>query len=203
MSKWLLGALELSLIGLSAAWLWLYGDKIAVELLATWNALALAYAALTWLHMSRMIPAQDEEAELRDLTVPSWYTTLLVLAASGSGLAGGLVLLADRHDDGGGDLAPQWLAALTVLTAWLLLHTAYARLYARAHYADGGLNFPECPRPTLTEFVYFSFTIGTSFAVSDVTVTTTPMRRRVTAHSVFSFFFNAAVVAIAIDWLKA
>lgn len=56
--------------------------------------------------------------------------------------------------------------------------------------------------PELAEFLYFSFTIGTSFAVSDVTVVSRSMRKRVTAHSVLSFFFNAAVVAIAIDWLK-
>ncbi|MEV7384123.1 hypothetical protein [Streptomyces lydicus] len=35
-----------------------------------------------------------------------------------------------------------------------------------------------------------------------LTVTETSMRRRVATHSVFSFSFNAVVVAIAIDWLK-
>ncbi|WP_432758695.1 DUF1345 domain-containing protein [Streptomyces lydicamycinicus] len=54
----------------------------------------------------------------------------------------------------------------------------------------------------MTEFVYFFFTIGTSFAVSDVTVTNTSTRCRVATYSVFSFFFNATVIAIAIDWLK-
>ena len=200
MGKWVLWALELSLIAFGAIWLWLLDTALGFELLVTWNALALAYIALTWMLTGRAIPAKDEEAELRQLAGPSWYTTLLVLAASGSGLAGGLVLLAGR-DGGGSETAPQWAAAVTVLTSWFLLHMAYAQLYVQAHIADGGLSFPRCQWPTLSEFVYFSFTLGTSFAVSDVAVTSTSMRRRVTVHSVFSFFFNAAVVAIAIRWL--
>ncbi|WP_458688897.1 DUF1345 domain-containing protein [Nocardia tengchongensis] len=37
---------------------------------------------------------------------------------------------------------------------------------------------PELPQPQFSEFLYFATTIGTSFAVSDVTVTTRLMRRR-------------------------
>ncbi|WP_067473912.1 DUF1345 domain-containing protein [Actinomadura hibisca] len=201
MGKRVLAVLELSLIAFAVLWSWRLGSPLGSELLVTWNVLALAYIALTWTLMHRAIPAREEEAELRHLAGPSWYTTLLVLAVSGSGLAGGLVLLLAEQQGTRGDMPPEWAAAAAVLTSWFLLHMAYAQLYVRAHFAGGGLAFPECRWPTLTEFVYFSFTLGTSFAVSDVTVTSTSMRRRVIVHSVFSFFFNAVVVALAIRWL--
>lgn len=67
----------------------------------------------------------------------------------------------------------------------------------------GGLDFPGTDHPDLTEFLYFSFTIGTSFAVSDVDVRTAPMRRRVMVHSVIGFLFNAALPAVAVDRLKS
>ena len=66
---------------------------------------------------------------------------------------------------------------------------------------DGGLEFPRCAAPTATDFLYFSFTLGTSFAVSDVNVTAQTMRWHVMVHSVLSFFYNAIVLAVAIGLL--
>ncbi|MFC4910356.1 DUF1345 domain-containing protein [Actinomadura gamaensis] len=45
--------------------------------------------------------------------------------------------------------------------------------------------------------------LGTSSATFDVNVLTSPMRRKVAAHSVLGFLFHAVVVAVAIDWIKA
>ena len=43
----------------------------------------------------------------------------------------------------------------------------------------------------------FSFTLGTSFAASDVTVTSRTMRWHVMMHSILSFFYNTVVLAVA------
>src|SRR5262249_12612492 len=150
-----------------------------------------------WMFLRRSIP----DAHTKEIVGPRWYTAVFALVASCSGLAGGLLILALKETND--DPLAQAVAALTVLMSWILLHTAFARLYARAFFASGGLRFPECELPELAEFVYFAFTIGTSFATSDVSVISSTMRRRVTAHSVLSFFFNAGVVAIAIDWIKS
>jgi uncharacterized membrane protein len=48
-----------------------------------------------------------------------------------------------------------------------------------------------------TDFLYFSFTLGTSFAASDVTVTSQAMRWHVMVHSILSFFYNTVVLAVA------
>lgn len=197
MSGRLLWILELGLTVLGAVWLVLFSTaEFGVGLLLIWDVLALAYIVTGWLLLRRDLPVAASE----ELTGPRWYTTLFAVVASGSGLTAGMILIAKDSVTDDSDRA---VAAATILLSWLLLHTAFAQIYTRAFRATGGLEFPECPAPQLTEFVYFSFVIGTSFAVSDVTVVNREMRRRVTAHSVLSFFFNAALVAIAIDWVKS
>ena len=46
---------------------------------------------------------------------------------------------------------------------------------------------------------HFSFVIGMTSQVSDVCVTSKPLRRTVTAHGLLSFIFNAALLALAIN----
>ncbi|MFE3960746.1 DUF1345 domain-containing protein [Nocardia sp. NPDC059091] len=199
----LLWALELALAILGIAWLtqFLRGGQVTVPLLV-WNVAAVIYMAVGWTVMGRELPSQPDD--IAELVSPRWYTQFFAVLVSCFGLAGGLIVSANR-DDLHADAFLKGLAAATILLSWFLLHTAFAQIYAREHTAEGGLDFPNCPLPQFTEFLYFATTIGTSFAVSDVTVTTRPMRRRVLIHSIVSFFFNAALIAIAIaiDWIKS
>jgi uncharacterized membrane protein len=74
------------------------------------------------------------------------------------------------------------MAAVGVVSAWGILHTSYALHYAYLYYrsekSPGGLDFPGEQSPKQRDFAYFSFTVGTSFAVSDVNVTDDAMRAR-------------------------
>ncbi|NMN98037.1 DUF1345 domain-containing protein [Antrihabitans stalactiti] len=200
MRQRVLWTLEFSLTGLGIIWLVLLVFKVytGFGLMLSWDVLVGVYVVLGW-HSLRGELQVDRAAQLSELVGPRWYTAVLAVVASSAGLAGGFVMISAT----GSNPTEEGVAAATVLLSWLLLHTTFAQIYARACLDSGGLQFPECPNPQLAEFVYFSFTIGTTFAVSDVTVVTSRMRNRVTAHSVLSFFFNAAVVAIAIDWLKS
>ena len=92
--------------------------------------------------------------------------------------------------------------AIAIVLAWMLLHAGYARFYGSLTAADEGgaaLEFPRTGQLTSTDYFYFAFTIGTSFAVSDVMVTTSRMRWHVMTHSALSFFYNAAILAVAIS----
>jgi len=55
----------------------------------------------------------------------------------------------------------------------------------------------------LSDFVYFSFVIGTTAQVSDVQVLTSRLRRLILVHSVVSFFFNTVLLALAINLAAA
>ena len=62
-----------------------------------------------------------------------------------------------------------------------------------------GLDFPHGVAPCELDFAYFSFTVGMTFQVSDVIVTTTPMRHTVLAQAVLAFAYNTAVLAFCLQ----
>lgn len=49
-------------------------------------------------------------------------------------------------------------------------------------------------------FTYFAFTVGATFASSDVSVTSKEMRRTVLKHTIFSFVFNTASLALTVQF---
>lgn len=75
----------------------------------------------------------------------------------------------------------------------------YAHLYYLRSSQGSGLSFPGDEPPDDLDFGYFAFTVGMCFQVSDVAVTSKHIRRSVLAHSLFSFVFSTAVIAIALN----
>ena len=105
------------------------------------------------------------------------------------------------------------LAVAAAPLGWLTLHTVAAFHYANLFYAPGGqhrpgrpaggLLFPGTERPEIWDFLYYAFVVGMTAQVSDVQVLTTKVRRATLGHSVVSFFFNAAIIAMAVNALVA
>jgi uncharacterized membrane protein len=101
------------------------------------------------------------------------------------------------------------LAFLSVVFGWLTIHTMTAMHYAHLFWrpskvagkqqAHGGMEFPATKDPGIYEFLYFSIVIGMTAQTSDVTITTTSMRKLVLLHSIVSFFFNTVLVAAAVN----
>ena len=96
-------------------------------------------------------------------------------------------------------------AALTIVLSWAFTHTMFALHYAHEYYDEnggkgGGLTFPnDNPEPDYWDFMYFAFTIGMTSQVSDITVSCKPIRRTVFGHSIISFVFNAALLALTVN----
>lgn len=101
------------------------------------------------------------------------------------------------------------LSIATILIAWSLVHTIFALHYARDYYRDGhirlkdcqvnGLMFPNEAEPDYWDFLYFSFIIGMTGQVSDVSITSRRLRKLALFHGVLSFFFNTAILAMSIN----
>jgi len=101
------------------------------------------------------------------------------------------------------------LAAVTILLYWLVTQVVFTFHYAHEFYRpDGGageriaegLAFPGGDRePDYWDFLYFATSLGAASQTSDVAILTKPLRRLVTLHAVISFFFNTAVLALAIN----
>jgi uncharacterized membrane protein len=104
------------------------------------------------------------------------------------------------------------LSVIAVILSWLLLHTAFGQHYARLYYEDRdrhenlfpggsrqGFEFPGTPNPTYGDFLYISFAVGLTYAMSDVSVTNEIQRRMVLVHSIISFFFYSTVLGVVLN----
>ncbi len=94
------------------------------------------------------------------------------------------------------------LSLAAVPLGWAMVHTLVAYRYARLFYTGkvaSGLKFHSTAEPGPWEFLYHAFAIGTASSVSDVSVETTQMRRLVMLHSTGSFFYNAVILALAVN----
>ncbi|GAB10567.1 hypothetical protein GOARA_061_00060 [Gordonia araii NBRC 100433] len=195
---WVGAAAELAIIVASLV----YVLSSEVWALITWEALAAIYLAtgfaLAW---NGEQPSRVSRSELRMAARWSWA---LPLISSFAGVNSAVLALVARHDAAQNDIALSVAASIGVVLSWGLLNTGFAQMYEAADIASehDAIEFPGNDRPVFLNYLYFSFTVGTSFATSDVTVKTLPARRLVLIHSVLSFFYNALVVAVAFQVLQ-
>jgi uncharacterized membrane protein len=181
----------------------------ALALLGVWCTIAALYIVAALIVLSRIakhpkLPAGTAPERLQLSTtarVVAWVATLL---PSLIGLIAATQVLF-LHDDPQVGSISDLLGVWAMLNSWGLLHWGYAQLYFQRHYrsiqAGTGpiFEFPNTPSPRIVDFVYFSYTLGTSFAASDVVVLAPRGRWLVTWHSVISFFFNGLIIVFALN----
>lgn len=98
-----------------------------------------------------------------------------------------------------------FLSVITIALAWLFVHTIFAIHYAHDFYIEfnknleGGLDFPHTQKPLYSDFIYFSYVVGTASQTADVSITSQKMRKLNTLHILFSFMFNTIILAICIN----
>ncbi|WP_297110364.1 DUF1345 domain-containing protein [uncultured Devosia sp.] len=112
---------------------------------------------------------------------------------------------------GGQDPDPWQVVAsvISVLLGWFTVQTLGALHYAYEYYqapatgedgeVEGGLEFQGDSDPDGADFMYFSYTVGTSVATSDTKTTSSNMRRLVVYHLVFSHLYNTLILASAVN----
>ena len=100
------------------------------------------------------------------------------------------------------------IVAGTLVLAWLFSNLVYAFHYAHLYYDQveagdaGGIVFPEGGKPVFADFVYFAFVIGMTCQTADLDIAARRIRRVVTLHGLFAFFFNLGVLAMTINVLS-
>ncbi|MBP2474750.1 putative membrane protein [Crossiella equi] len=185
--------LALLLLGLATFFL---DDLVWV---AAWDLLAVVYLAVRVYRVRRGRTGRS----------PEWLRTtlgprtglLFTLFASIVGISAGLSIVMPLEETAEVQEINKFFAVPAVLLAWAILHFGYAERYAQAYYKalpQEILVFPETERPNFADFAYFAFTIGNTFAVSDVETRTSAVRTRVLAHGVLSFIYNTVTLGIAI-----
>ncbi len=184
-------------IGLAVA-LALTGHGPAVRAVAGGDAFFASYLALAAVFLLRTGQA-GFEAHIAEADEGVALVSLITAIAVAVSLGAIVALVAGPTGEG----PPQLLvAAVSLPLAWATLHTVAAFHYASLFASGGGgLAFPETPHPGAVEFLYFAFVIGVAAQVSDVQVTSTAMRRAVLIHGTGAFFFNAVLIALAVNAL--
>ena len=177
---------------------------VSVELwaLIAWETLAVIYLGIGFtLAWSGTTPSRVSRGEVRAAARWAW---VLPLISSFAGVTSAVLALLARGDGIHNDAVLGIAASIGVVLSWTLLHTGFAHMYETLDLATDkdAITFPGNDRPVFLNYLYFSFTIGTSFATSDATLKTIPARRLVLIHGVVSFFYNALVVAVAFQVLQ-
>lgn len=115
-----------------------------------------------------------------------------------------IVLLMSQHISTSAKFIRLIVATLGMIFSWSLLHTVFTVKYAHLYYGSakgngGGLDFPGDLQPDFLDFAYFSYVLGMTFQVSDVSITSRRIRRLVLCHGLISFGYNAVIIAMTIN----
>jgi uncharacterized membrane protein len=194
------------LIGWRLGWGWevsfLAGWIMALTLYMTFLGIVIvtADAAKTRQRISQVDPTRE------------YLVLVLSIVAILGNINVGAILTAVGHRSAPHARLLLGLSVIAVVLSWLLLHTAFGQHYSRLCYDDTdnqgrpfpegwrwGFNFPGTPEPTYLDFLYVSFTIALTYAMSDVSVTNEVQRRVILALSIISFFFYSTVLGVVLN----
>ncbi|HET6482581.1 MAG TPA: DUF1345 domain-containing protein [Actinoplanes sp.] len=197
-SFFLTRAIEVALI-IFGAFIFIGDGDGQLNSLAIWDLIAVVYIAIRIVRMRRSGRA-DQRSEWLDRGLGGKFGLIFTILSSLVGISAGIAIVVD---DGDQQVLAKALGVPAVLLAWAILHFGYAERYAKQFYSvppeEAPLAFPNCERPSFVEFAYFSFTLGTTFSVSDVETQTTDIRRQILAHSILAFIYNTASIGIAVS----
>jgi uncharacterized membrane protein len=177
--------------------------RSATKLLVGWDAgvglyliLAFGLMARSDVHRLKRRAANQDEGN---------FAILILTVAAAIASLGAIFAELGTVEGAKREAAQLILATATVVLSWALIHTIFALHYAHEFYGEGrdhklgGMSFPDDQEPDYWDFTYFAFTVGMCAQVSDVTVSSKSIRRTVLAHSVISFLFNAALLALTVN----
>lgn len=182
-------------------------NETPATILMTWLAFAATVIIMDWIIILTSHPKEVRQiASLEDSSRTIIF--LIVIAASLISLGAILLLLQSTKGQSGDGVAfPVILSLTSVVVSWWLVHTLFTLRYAHLYYGTNkgagkpnqGLIFPGDEEPDYFDFLYFSFVIGMTFQVSDVEISSRPIRRLALFHAIVSFVFNTAIVALSIN----
>jgi uncharacterized membrane protein len=181
----------------------------SARLAIAWDSAVVVFLVTTWWVV------QSTPLDLMQQTVLAndqgrVGTLVFVLLAVAASLAAIFFLIQKAADASAAPPRAQVaLVVFTIVCSWFLTHVMFALHYAHRFYRDdpatpesdatGGLDFPGEERPHYWDFVYFAFVIGMTAQVSDVQVTSRPMRHLVLWHGVLAFAFYTIILALSIN----
>lgn len=166
------------------------------------NGFFVSYLALAVPSLRRLSGQRLRQAAVRS-DVPVYVLFLIVVSTVTTALA---ALFMTINADDRPSLGWLILALLSIPLGWATIHMLAASHYAHLYWRPGadkqprrGLEFPGDEQPAAIDFVYFAFVIGMAAQTSDVAISGRALRRFTLMHSIVAYFFNAVLVAAAVN----
>ena len=174
--------------------------------LMVWEMLAFIYIAATIATV--WSGTESVEVPAADRKIFAWWSGIFTLISSVVGVNSAVWALIAKAKQTDTAMTMGIVASLGVVLSWMLLQTGFAQIYEilDAQNDHAIFDFPGAKNDNgsvLLNYLYFSYTLGASFATSDVNITHVHGRRWVLIHSILSFFYNALVVAVAFQVLQS
>ncbi len=176
-----------------------------------WNVFAIVYLLLCWIVLMKRPVSQIRQLAKKD-DGSVLYVYMLIIISSFASMVTVLLLVISKNDSLTQNVFYIPDAIAGILLSWIMVHTIYTFHYAHIYYGDSkkhpgndcyGLEFPgnetKTYQPNYIDFAYFAFTIGCTFQVSDIEISSPKMRRIALGHGLISFCLNTFVVALTIN----
>ncbi|MFP9114660.1 DUF1345 domain-containing protein [Flavobacterium sp. RHBU_3] len=179
------------------------------RLIISWDIFAIGISSMMWLLFSTTTADEQKEiVQRQDDDIAVIFAIVLVSVCISFT---GALLLTFNNNSSDFDKGLRTVATIAAITSsWVLLHTIFTVRYAHLYHDSsivktedktGGIDFPNPEPPDYIDFAYFSFVIGMTFQVSDVTISSKTIRRYALMHSLISFVFNTIIVALTVNIL--
>ncbi len=182
----------------------------SIQFILVWCSFAFTGLVLFWITiLTAKVSEVKEIAKKQDSS--RTFVFFFVHFASLISLFAVVVLLKILPDK---KVAGYWyhigFSIISVVLSWALIHTVFTFRYAHLYYTchkdeigikkefPGGLQFPGEREPDYLDFAYFSFVIGMTFQVSDVTISSRQIRHLSLFHGLISFVFNTVILALSV-----
>lgn len=173
--------------------------NLSLALLTSFAVTHLVFVGLGWFVLWPL-DGEATEGNAHHEDLGSRTEEALVVAISLGALLGIATLLGTRGSQYREAAAA--LALLGVFTAWGSLHLMYATRYGYLYYVHNpgaGIDFNMKQKPTYRDFIYFSYTLGMTYAVSDTNVSDEKIRSVVVRHTMLSYVFGVVILASTIN----
>lgn len=178
------------------------GFGAAIGVLSGWLVSALVVNVWIWATIWRLDEAGTRAHVAEDDPGRRLGEVISVVCSVASlGAIGNLLL--HRAPTVGLEVIQAALCVASVFAAWGTVHTVFTVRYAHLYYEDpeGGIDFNQETHPRYTDFAYFAFTVGMSYAVSDTNVGQSAIRRLVLQQALLSYLLGVVVIGATINLL--
>jgi len=177
--------------------------ELITKVMIFWDGFGFSYLVMSWLTFFFTDSDEIRKVATNQDKIHFVIFIVLLLATIFSVIA---IILLLSHEKENLQLNITFIYISGAIISWILQHSIFAFHYAHMYYnvenskvKENGLVFPHEKDPDYIDFAYFSFVIGMTFQVSDVSVNSRQIRRFVLLHSLLSFAFNTFILALVVN----